>query len=82
MNEIQDGLKYLFQTSSKYVLLISGTGHAGELTFPKSSCKYQFFCCHVSGICSYMHCTEVLPVLEGRGYGRYGSGNCKYAGAW
>ncbi|KAK9903304.1 hypothetical protein WJX75_002360 [Coccomyxa subellipsoidea] len=29
MNEIQDGLKYLFQTSSKYVLLISGTGHAG-----------------------------------------------------
>ncbi|EIE23124.1 alanine-glyoxylate transaminase [Coccomyxa subellipsoidea C-169] len=29
MDEIQDGLRYLFQTSSKYVLLISGTGHAG-----------------------------------------------------
>ncbi len=34
MDEIQDGLRYLFQTSSKYVLLISGTGHAGEHSFP------------------------------------------------
>ncbi|CAL8465427.1 g4963 [Coccomyxa elongata] len=29
MDEIQDGLRYLFQTASKHVLLISGTGHAG-----------------------------------------------------
>ncbi|BDA46134.1 Serine-pyruvate aminotransferase, mitochondrial [Coccomyxa sp. Obi] len=29
MNEIQEGLQYVFQTSSKYTLLISGTGHAG-----------------------------------------------------
>ena len=29
MDEIQAGLRYLFQTQSKYVLLISGTGHAG-----------------------------------------------------
>lgn len=31
MNEIQEGLQYVFQTSSKYTLLISGTGHAGTL---------------------------------------------------
>lgn len=31
MNEIQEGLQYVFQTSSKYTLLISGTGHAGIL---------------------------------------------------
>ncbi|KAA6421055.1 MAG: alanine-glyoxylate transaminase [Trebouxia sp. A1-2] len=29
MNEIQQGLRYLFQTTSPYVLLVSGTGHAG-----------------------------------------------------
>ena len=29
MDEIQDGLRYLFQTDSKYVCLMSGTGHAG-----------------------------------------------------
>lgn len=29
MDEIQEGLRYLFQTKSKYVLLVSGTGHAG-----------------------------------------------------
>ncbi|CAK0786663.1 hypothetical protein CVIRNUC_009877 [Coccomyxa viridis] len=29
MDEIQDGLRYMFQTKSKYVCLISGTGHAG-----------------------------------------------------
>ena len=27
--EIQDGLRYLFQTESKYVLLVAGSGHAG-----------------------------------------------------
>ena len=31
MDEIQDGLRYMFQTESKYVCLISGTGHSGEL---------------------------------------------------
>ena len=31
MDEIQEGLRYMFQTKSKYVLLISGTGHAGKL---------------------------------------------------
>lgn len=29
MDEIQAGLRYLFQTSSNYTLLASGTGHAG-----------------------------------------------------
>eukprot|EP00884_Botryococcus_braunii_P004442 jgi/Botrbrau1/1399/Bobra.0063s0099.2 len=29
MDEIQEGLRYLFQTQSPYTLLISGTGHAG-----------------------------------------------------
>ncbi|KAK9796979.1 hypothetical protein WJX73_006302 [Symbiochloris irregularis] len=29
MDEIQEGLRYLFQTKSPYVLLVSGTGHAG-----------------------------------------------------
>ncbi|GBF98320.1 alanine-glyoxylate transaminase [Raphidocelis subcapitata] len=29
MDEIQGGLRYLFQTSSPYTLCISGTGHAG-----------------------------------------------------
>ena len=29
MDEIQDGLRYLMQTESKYTLLVSGTGHAG-----------------------------------------------------
>jgi hypothetical protein len=29
MDEIQEGLRYLFQTSSPYTLCISGTGHAG-----------------------------------------------------
>lgn len=32
MDEIQEGLRYLFQTKSKYVLLVSGTGHAGVLS--------------------------------------------------
>lgn len=27
--EIQDGLQYVFQTKSKYVLVTSGTGHSG-----------------------------------------------------
>ena len=31
MDEIQDGLRYVLQTKSKYVCLISGTGHAGKL---------------------------------------------------
>lgn len=36
MNEIQEGLQYVFQTSSKYTLLVSGTGHAGtSLTYYK-----------------------------------------------
>jgi tRNA(Met) C34 N-acetyltransferase TmcA len=30
MDDIQDGLRYLFQTASPYTLLVSGTGHAGE----------------------------------------------------
>ncbi|KAK9818420.1 hypothetical protein WJX72_012441 [[Myrmecia] bisecta] len=29
MDEIQDGLRYTFQTESKYTLLVSGTGHSG-----------------------------------------------------
>jgi alanine-glyoxylate transaminase / serine-glyoxylate transaminase / serine-pyruvate transaminase len=29
MDEIQEGLRYLFQTKSKYTLAVSGTGHAG-----------------------------------------------------
>ncbi|KAJ9506335.1 pyridoxal phosphate-dependent transferase [Haematococcus lacustris] len=29
MDEIQEGLRYIFQTNSKYVLMTSGTGHAG-----------------------------------------------------
>ncbi|CAG9462368.1 unnamed protein product [Pedinophyceae sp. YPF-701] len=29
MDECQEGLRYLFQTDSKYTLLVSGTGHAG-----------------------------------------------------
>lgn len=29
MDEIRQGLRYLFQTSSNYTLLASGTGHAG-----------------------------------------------------
>lgn len=29
MDEIQRGLRYLFQTESPYTLCISGTGHAG-----------------------------------------------------
>ena len=29
MDEVQEGLRYLFQTSSKYTLCASGTGHAG-----------------------------------------------------
>eukprot|EP00201_Polytomella_parva_P022457 CAMPEP_0175040986 /NCGR_PEP_ID=MMETSP0052_2-20121109/1630_1 /TAXON_ID=51329 ORGANISM="Polytomella parva, Strain SAG 63-3" /NCGR_SAMPLE_ID=MMETSP0052_2 /ASSEMBLY_ACC=CAM_ASM_000194 /LENGTH=401 /DNA_ID=CAMNT_0016303383 /DNA_START=57 /DNA_END=1262 /DNA_ORIENTATION=- len=29
MDDIQEGLRYLFQTNSKYTLLISGTGHNG-----------------------------------------------------
>ena len=30
MDEIQEGLRYLFQTKSKYGRLVSGTGHAGS----------------------------------------------------
>ena len=29
MDEIQQGLRYLFQTKSPYTLAVSGTGHAG-----------------------------------------------------
>lgn len=29
MDEIQEGLRYTFQTDSKYTLMVSGTGHAG-----------------------------------------------------
>ena len=29
MDEIQQGLRYFFQTKSPYTLLVSGTGHAG-----------------------------------------------------
>lgn len=29
MDEIQEGLRYVFQTKSKYVLLVAGSGHAG-----------------------------------------------------
>ena len=34
----QDGLRYLFQTESKYVCLMSGTGHAGAGTVTLCSC--------------------------------------------
>jgi hypothetical protein len=30
-DEIQGGLRYALQTDSKYTLMVSGTGHAGEL---------------------------------------------------
>mmetsp|Transcript_9506 Transcript_9506/g.28846 ORF Transcript_9506/g.28846 Transcript_9506/m.28846 type:complete len:416 (-) Transcript_9506:304-1551(-) len=29
MDEVQEGLRYVFQTDSKYTLMVSGTGHAG-----------------------------------------------------
>ncbi len=29
MDEISEGLRYTFQTKSKYTLMVSGTGHAG-----------------------------------------------------
>lgn len=29
MQEISEGLRYTFQTDSKYTLMVSGTGHAG-----------------------------------------------------
>jgi hypothetical protein len=29
MDEVQEGLRYLFQTDSNYTLCTSGTGHAG-----------------------------------------------------
>jgi aspartate aminotransferase-like enzyme len=29
MDEVQQGLRYAFQTSSRYTLCVSGTGHAG-----------------------------------------------------
>ena len=30
MDEIQAGLRYIFQTKSQYTLMVSGSGHAGE----------------------------------------------------
>ena len=38
MDEIQAGLRYVFQTSSKYTLLISGTGHAGAMHACMKTC--------------------------------------------
>lgn len=35
-DEIQAGLRYVFQTNSKHVLLVSGTGHAGGNCCPKA----------------------------------------------
>ena len=35
-DEIQAGLQYLFQTNSKYTLLVSGTGHAGDCLLGRS----------------------------------------------
>lgn len=29
MDELSEGLRYTFQTNSKYTLMVSGTGHAG-----------------------------------------------------
>ena len=29
MDELSEGLRYTFQTKSKYTLMVSGTGHAG-----------------------------------------------------
>jgi alanine-glyoxylate transaminase/serine-glyoxylate transaminase/serine-pyruvate transaminase len=29
MDEISEGLRYMFQTKSPYTLMVSGTGHAG-----------------------------------------------------
>ena len=40
----QDGLRYLFQTDSKYVCLMSGTGHAGTETVLLCSCTTLEFC--------------------------------------
>ena len=40
MDEIQDGLRYLFQTDSKYVCLMSGTGHAGAQPGPHALCCF------------------------------------------
>jgi hypothetical protein len=34
MDEIQEGLRYVFQTSSKFTLLISSSGHGGERSIP------------------------------------------------
>ena len=36
----QEGLRYLFQTESKYVCLMSGTGHAGAGAALTCSCTY------------------------------------------
>ncbi len=40
----QDGLRYLFQTESKYVCLMSGTGHAGAGTVMLCSCTTFKLC--------------------------------------
>lgn len=43
MDEIRQGLSWLFQTSSKATCLVSGTGHAGELEFFLSSFFFFLF---------------------------------------
>ena len=42
MDEIQEGLRYVFQTRSKYTCLISGTGHAGERPYTATARWLQY----------------------------------------
>ena len=43
MDEIQAGLRYLFQTESKYTCLMSGTGHAGAALAPHATLPFQTY---------------------------------------
>ena len=60
MDEIQEGLRYLFQTKSKYVCLISGSGHAGSIRlWPRQiSLTLHFPSLTVAG---YQKACSVLP---------------------
>ena len=71
MDEIQAGLRYLFQTNSKYTLLISGTGHAGASRgFPLRP-VVQAVHCAVLGVDHHADATH-----------RYGGDHCQSGGAW
>ena len=52
MDEIQDGLRYIFQTKSKYVCLISGTGHAGNLRHRLQAGLYSTLVQHIAAMCT------------------------------